>query len=98
MLCCRGLPAQQKREQVAQADDIERVSTNTIHKKDAHRLERTEGRNYSHKEPKVVHGVKLSKKEWRKRAKEQRFESKPVKKQPKGSSKTKKAAKAKSSK
>ena len=91
--------AQQTKEEIAQAnEDVERVSTNTIHKRDAQILERREGRKYSRKQPKEMYGVKLSKKEWRKRTKEQNFESKPAKKQPKGSSKNKKTKKSKGSK
>jgi len=83
--------AQQNKEHLAQAEDVERVSTNTINKRDVRILERREGRNYKHKQPKEMYGVKLSKKEYRKRVKEQNFESKPDKKQPNGSSKNKKA-------
>ena len=68
--------AQQQRKQLAQLDEQERVATNTIHKNEAHKLERHEGRVYSRKEPRVIHGVKLSKKEWKKRTMEQNFSSK----------------------
>jgi len=89
-----------EKEQLAQAGDVERVSTNTIKKRDVRILEHREGRKYNNKQPKEMYGVKLSKKEYRTRVREQNFESKPDKKQPKSTSKSKnkKSSKAKSSK
>ncbi len=88
----------ERERQLADFEQPERVSTNTIHKSDAHKLEKSEGRRYSRKEPRVIHGVKLSKKDWRKRVKEQSFETKPVKKLPKESAKNKKDSKSSQSK
>ena len=76
LLLAFGAKAQQKKE-LAQWEEPQRVSTNSIHKSSAHKLERHEGRIYSNKEPRVVNGVKLSRKEWRRRNMEQHFESKP---------------------
>jgi len=82
LLLVIGANAQQKKE-IAQWEEPQRVSTNPIHKSNAHKLERHEGRIYSNKEPRVVNGVKLSRKEWRRRNMEQNFESKPYPKQKK---------------
>jgi len=76
LLAALSANAQQKKE-IAQWEEPQRVSTNSIHKNSAHKLEKHEGRVYSNKEPRVVNGVKLSKKEWKKRNMEQNFESKP---------------------
>jgi len=70
LLAALSANAQQKKE-IAQWEEPQRVSTNSIHKNSAHKLEKHEGRVYSNKEPRVVNGVKLSKKEWK------NFESKP---------------------